>query len=267
MAKIAFIDVRTMLELELSQHQKLISQLKQNKFDQVYLVTGRNVGDLWRRVLNQGNPAENWQHALIPNVCKRLEAAGIKITAVVTRYDAYLHTMKNGPVKVEKAGDASQFYLSFENQVAQLKPIEMTPVKLKDIANQLSGGKIYSNGRDSELESLDSAVMMYDQYRVGTAKNKLYDFLLKRVEQENRGELHIHVLDQTLNFDDDNPVFSQHKRVTKVHSIADSLETDSVPYKSSYASIHGIFGRKPGLVRLQEQQNQNSCNDNVARQF
>jgi hypothetical protein len=71
MKKIAFVDIDMCLisNEKSSYNHKLISYLKDNNFDEVWLLTGRTTQDLWCHVLNKENVTdEQWKMQLLRNI-------------------------------------------------------------------------------------------------------------------------------------------------------------------------------------------------------
>jgi len=118
--KIAFIDIDdTLIESTGDCHYNntLIEFIANANFDAVYLVTGRNPGDLSRFVIK--NPLA-WKQQLIPTLIEHLKTKNIAINGVSLPFDLYLNQSEfkeNPKLYAKSAGETYRLlYESFEKQ-------------------------------------------------------------------------------------------------------------------------------------------------------
>ena len=237
MKKIAFLDVdMTLINNKNSQYNEgLLSFLSENKFDQVYLVTGRNVNDLWQHVLQLGKSHQNWRSQLLCNVVETLKKHGIQVTGISTPYDHYL-AANPGPKKfsITKSGDsAEQFYMAFEAKIGKLEDEAIKPPTLLKLFSIMTGGSHYQEdpfNPDSKSE-LALALPTYLAMAGDTEKRGQFEFLLERVLMENEGDLEILFFDDKAeNLVTGEQLFSAHQRISSYHLFeVDDVSDYTVP--------------------------------------
>lgn len=237
MRKIAFLDVdMTLVDNKNSEYNEgLIRFLSEHQFDQVYLVTGRNVNDLWQHVLQLGRMSKNWTCQLLCNVVETLKGNGIQVAGISTPYDHYLAT-NPGPKKftIKKAGDsAEQFFLPFEKRVEALGVKAAKLSVLLDLFSTMTGGRQYVEDpfEPSSKQELTLALPTYLAMTGDTEKKGQFEFLLERVLKENDGPLQVvYFDDKSENLATAEKLFKTHKRILDYHLIeVDKVSGYNVP--------------------------------------
>jgi hypothetical protein len=218
MPKIAFLDVdMTLVDNHTSEYnENLIKFLQDAQFDQVYLVTGRNVNDFWQHVLQLGKKPQNWRQQLLFNVVDYLKSKNIRVAGVSTPYDHYLSRTQSALEQhaVEQAGDAAEkLYMPFEREIAALKDEEITKDVLCARFSSLTGGVRYPNGL-GENEELTSALPTYLAMTGDTEKKGQFEFLLEHVKHKSDGPMEFFF------FDDKPENLCQAQAVFDAHQIA-----------------------------------------------
>ena len=194
---IAFLDVDFTLVNNTTSvtNRALIDFLVAQRFDKVYLVTGRNMNDFWQHVLQRGRPHTNWRHQTLQSVQDTLLAQGIPLVGVSLPYDHYFAqiqvTHSALPFRISKPGDSAQkFYLGFEQSIARLPD---RAIHLEAITHQFStqtGGSIYPDplGGTTDVCPLSDALPNYLAVHEDTEKKGQFRFLLQAVVNENPDE-------------------------------------------------------------------------------
>lgn len=243
--RVAFLDVdMTLIDNKNSEYNEgLLRFLTENKFDQVYLVTGRNVNDLWQHVLQQGKKPEHWTKQLLCHVVEQLEQRGIPVTAISTPYDHYL-AANPGPkiFSIEKAGDSAlQFYLAFEKKIETLPLSSLTLSSLLSVFSKLTGGAQYVEDPFDPSSKVELALALptYLAMTGDTEKRGQFEFLLERVLNENEGPLEVFFFDdKPENLATAQQLFKTNNKVMAYHTIeVDSVSQYTVPREILYPVV------------------------------
>lgn len=228
MKKIALLDIdMTIVDNITSEFNiNLIKFLQEQQINEVYLVTGRNISDLWQHILQKGKIKNNdWKQQLLPNVVLKLQKESLAVMAVSTPYDHYLCQEPGKSIfNVEKSGDAARlFYLSFEAEIGLHEYSEIDAELLCSVFDELTGGNCYAEMPDSSPNQLlRNALGMYLAITDDTEKKGQLNFLLNQIENTASEEVELF-------FFDDKP-----ENIRSAEQIFNSAKQQSRSHISSY---------------------------------
>jgi len=177
--KIALVDIDNCLISNKTSdyNEELIKHLLQQKFNGIYLVTGRTSSDIHLHVLQGGNPSGDWQGQLLTKIPDNLKKLDLQINGITTPHDVVRQNpdgsiIENNGVHVALT-DESCKYLQLEKKLLSLQK--------NDISNIV---KVSREERFDESDIVTHLVIKNDTEKRGQILN-LLDNLELRVEEED----------------------------------------------------------------------------------
>lgn len=133
MPKLALIDIDNCLVANVNSalNIDLVTKVRDEECDAIWLFSGRNGTDMWRHVLRMGHPPPDWQSQLIFRLMERLDQEGVHIDGVSLPYD-HVYGLPPGTGYTEKG------LAQVEREIASVLTGSYSEIE-RIISNKLAG--------------------------------------------------------------------------------------------------------------------------------